>query len=94
VPPFFDLFSAAIHRGLQAGLDLHYTIAGEGPHRDALLSAINELSLGSNVTLVGTLSEAEVFQLLSNADTFLLPSTGSGEAWPVGVMDAMAAELR
>jgi glycosyltransferase involved in cell wall biosynthesis len=84
---------AAIHRGLQAGLNLHYTIAGEGPYRVALLSAINELNLGSNVTLVGTLSETEVFQLLSKADTFLLPSIGSGEAWPVSVMEAMAAGL-
>jgi colanic acid/amylovoran biosynthesis glycosyltransferase len=84
---------AAIHRGLQAGLDLHYTIAGEGPHRDALLSVIDELGLGSHVTLTGALPEAEVFQLLSKADAFVLPSVGFGEAWPVSVMEAMGAGL-
>jgi glycosyltransferase involved in cell wall biosynthesis len=84
---------AAIHRGLKAGLDLRYTIAGEGPYRETLISSINQLGLGSNVTLAGTLSETEVFQLLSKADAFLLPSIGIGEAWPVSIMEAMAAGL-
>ena len=38
---------AAVHRGLQAGLDLRYTIAGEGPYQDALLARIGELGLDS-----------------------------------------------
>jgi glycosyltransferase involved in cell wall biosynthesis len=84
---------AAVHRGLQAGLDLRYTIAGEGPHRESLLSLIRELGLGARVTLTGTLSEREVFQLLSKADVFVLASTGLGEAWPVSVMEAMGAGL-
>jgi glycosyltransferase involved in cell wall biosynthesis len=84
---------AAVHRGLQTGLDLRYTIAGEGPYRDALLARINELGLGTRVTLTGTLSESEVYTLLSNADAFVLPSIGLGEAWPVAVMEAMGAGL-
>ena len=43
--------------------------------------------------MTGTLSEIEVFELLSKVDTFLLPSTGLGEAWPVSVMEAMSAGL-
>jgi glycosyltransferase involved in cell wall biosynthesis len=84
---------AAVRAGVQVGLDLRYTIAGEGPYRDALLSQIGELGLGKRVTLTGTLSETEVYQLLSTADAFVLPSTGLGEAWPVSVMEAMAAGL-
>jgi colanic acid/amylovoran biosynthesis glycosyltransferase len=84
---------AAIHRGIQSGLDLHYTIAGEGPFRDAIETRINELGLRDRVTLAGSLAELEVFRLLSRADAFLLPSTGKGEAWPVSVMEAMAAGL-
>jgi glycosyltransferase involved in cell wall biosynthesis len=84
---------AALHRGLQAGLDLHYTIAGEGPYRDALLARIAELGLGDRVTMPGTLSAADVYRLLSQADAFVLPSTGVGEAWPVSVMEAMGAGL-
>ena len=84
---------AAVRAGVQVGLDLRYTIAGEGPYRDALLSQIGELGLGKRVTLTGTLSETEVYQLLSTADAFVLPSTGLGEAWPVSVMEALAAGL-
>lgn len=84
---------AAMQLGLQAGLNLHYTIAGEGVHRDALISEIDKLGLASHVTLTGTLPETEVFQLLSKADAFVLPSIGVGEAWPVSVMEAMAAGL-
>jgi colanic acid/amylovoran biosynthesis glycosyltransferase len=84
---------AAIRMATQAGLDLRYTIAGEGPHLEAIRSQIKALKLDDHVTLSGTLSENEVCQLLSRADTFLLPSVGLGEAWPVSVMEAMAAGL-
>lgn len=84
---------AAVHSCLQTGLDLHYTIAGEGPHRDVIRSKIDELGLKDRVTLTGTLPESEVFELLSVADAFVLPSTGLGEAWPVSVMEAMGTAL-
>jgi colanic acid/amylovoran biosynthesis glycosyltransferase len=84
---------AAMRRGLEAGLDLRYTIAGEGPYKETLQSVIKELNLGSRVKLTGTLSEIEVYQLLSTADAFVLPSVGLGEAWPVSVMEAMGAGL-
>lgn len=83
----------ALHRGVQQGLDLRYTIAGEGPYREVIRSQIAELGLESRVSLTGTLSEIEVYQLLSIADAFVLPSTGSGEAWPVSIMEAMGAGL-
>jgi colanic acid/amylovoran biosynthesis glycosyltransferase len=84
---------AAVSCGVKAGLDLHYTIAGEGPYKEALRARISELGLESRVTLTGTLSETEVYQLLSEADAFVLPSVGLGEAWPVSVMEAMSAGL-
>jgi glycosyltransferase involved in cell wall biosynthesis len=82
---------AALSRGLHLGLDLRYTIAGGGAYKDALLAIIDDLNLSAKVTLTGTLSEAEVFQLLSTADVFVLPSTR--DAWPVSVMEAMASGL-
>lgn len=84
---------AAVHRAVLAGLDIRYTIAGDGPYRADLESRIHKLGLGNRVTLTGTASEGEVNQLLSDADAFVLPSTGMGEAWPVIVMQAMAAGL-
>jgi glycosyltransferase involved in cell wall biosynthesis len=84
---------AAIRAAAQAGLNLHYTIAGEGPFLEAIRARIKALELDEHVTLTGTLSEREVCQLLSEADAFLLPSVGLGEAWPVSMMEAMAAGL-
>ncbi len=84
---------AAIRMALQAGLNLHYTIAGDGPFLDGIRSQIKTLKLDEHITLTGILSESEVCRLLSRADTFLLPSVGLGEAWPVSVMEAMAAGL-
>jgi colanic acid/amylovoran biosynthesis glycosyltransferase len=84
---------AAIQRGIQLGLDLRYTIAGDGPYRESILSQVAKLGLQDRVTLTGTQSEAEVYQLLSDADAFVLPSVGTGEAWPVSVMEAMGAGL-
>jgi glycosyltransferase involved in cell wall biosynthesis len=83
----------AVRLAVDAGLDIKYTIAGDGPSRDDIVSKIEELGLGSHVTLAGTLSETEVFDLLSRADASVLPSTGLGEAWPVSVMEAMGAGL-
>lgn len=83
----------AIRRAIDLGLNIRYTIAGEGPFRDAIVSRIHELGLDGNISLTGTLAENDVFELLSQADAFVLPSTGLGEAWPVSVMEAMSAGL-
>lgn len=84
---------AAIDRARQSGVDIHYTIAGEGPHRQTIVGHVRDLGLENHVTLAGTLSDTEVFKLLSRADAFVLSSTGVGEAWPVSVMEAMGAGL-
>jgi glycosyltransferase involved in cell wall biosynthesis len=84
---------AALKTALDQGLDLHYTIAGEGPYRPEIEARIRQLGLSDRVTLAGTLSEPEVFNLLAKADAFVLPSIGAGEAWPVSVMEAMASGL-
>jgi glycosyltransferase involved in cell wall biosynthesis len=84
---------AAVQRAHQLGLNIRYTIAGDGPHKAAILFKIRELGLERVVSLSGSLSDTEVYQLLSEADAFLLPSTGLGEAWPVSVMEAMGAGL-
>lgn len=84
---------AAINEGVKAGLDLTYTIAGEGPYRSSIALEIERLGLKDRVRMAGTLSEKEVHELLSMADAMLLTSTGVGEAWPVSVMEAMGSGL-
>jgi glycosyltransferase involved in cell wall biosynthesis len=76
-----------------AGCDIRYTIAGEGPFRQEIEDEIRRLGLEEHVQLTGTLSEGEILQLLQEADAFVLPSIGLGEAAPVSVMEAMACGL-
>ena len=83
----------ALAKVRDAGVAVHYTIAGEGSFRNAIVTRIEDLGLGNCVTLTGSLSEEEVLSELARADLFILPSFGSGEAWPVSVMEAMAAGL-
>lgn len=84
---------AAIHAARARGCDVRYTIAGEGPYRPEIEEAVRRLGLGDRVTLTGTMSEEAVLKLLREADAFILPSVGLGEAAPVSVMEAMACAL-
>jgi colanic acid/amylovoran biosynthesis glycosyltransferase len=84
---------AAVRRARDEGIKVTYTIAGEGTYRDKIVAKILEFGLENSVQLAGSLSEEEIFQLLSEADALLLTSVGSGEAWPVCVMEAMGVGL-
>jgi glycosyltransferase involved in cell wall biosynthesis len=83
----------AIKTAVDAGLDVTYAIAGEGSNREAIEARVRELGLERRVTLMGSLGEAEVCELLSRSDALMLASYGAGEAWPVCIMEAMAAGL-
>jgi glycosyltransferase involved in cell wall biosynthesis len=84
---------AAMRLALDAGSDVRFTIAGEGPARKDIEADIERLGLGDRVVLTGTLSEEEVKKLLIDSDVFILPSIGLGEASPVAVKEAMACGL-
>lgn len=73
-----------------SGIDLHYSIAGEGPHRVAIEADISRLKLHDRVSMLGAISEERVRELLHTSDIFILSSFGQGEAAPVAVMEAMA----
>ncbi len=72
----------------EEGLDIHYNIVGSGPFQPNIEAEIEELSLGDNVTLLGSLGERAVLELLKNCDVFVLPSIN--EAAPVAIMEAMS----
>ena len=86
---------AAMRRILDADptLDLHYTIAGEGPYRAEVEAVVRRLGLADHVAMPGSLSEDQVLDLLRRSDAFVLPSVGVGEAGPVAMMEAMACGL-
>ncbi len=83
----------AIARLRTEGLDIRYTIAGEGDSRGAIVARTGELGLGAVVTMTGSVGEDEALRLLQQADAFVLSSFGPGEAAPVSVMEAMSCGL-
>jgi glycosyltransferase involved in cell wall biosynthesis len=80
----------AIARLRDGGVDVRYSIAGQGPDQPAIEADVARLGLRDRVTLVGPLSEDGVRALLKTTDLFLLTSVGLGEASPVAVMEAAA----
>jgi len=83
----------AIRTCLDQGHSIEYRIAGEGPYREVIAAEIARLNLSEHVTLLGSLPEDDVRQLLEDCDAFVLPSFGLGEAAPVSVMEAMSCGL-
>ena len=75
------------------GHKIRFLVAGEGPYREEIEAEIKSLDLDDQVTLLGSLSEKEVLDLLQSADALALTSFGLGEAAPVAVMEAMACGL-
>jgi len=75
------------------GVDIEYLIAGEGSFRAVIEEEIRTLDLEDTVTLLGSIGEKDVLNLLQNADGLALTSFGLGEAAPVAVMEAMACGL-
>lgn len=84
---------AALRRLVDAGLDIKYTIVGDGPYRPDIDQQVSELRLKERVSLLGERGEAEVLELLRQHDAFVLSSVGLGEAAPVSVMEAMSCGL-
>jgi colanic acid/amylovoran biosynthesis glycosyltransferase len=81
---------AAMRKARENGIDIHYSIAGDGPERDTIAAKITACDLDGHVEFLGNLGEREVRSLLQRADVFVLASIGLGEAAPVSVMEAMA----
>lgn len=67
-----------------------YRVVGRGPDRDALEQHARAAGVADRVVFTGPLDQDAVRAELLDADAFLLPSIGLGEAAPVSVMEAMA----
>ncbi|AHG87665.1 glycosyl transferase group 1 [Gemmatirosa kalamazoonensis] len=84
---------AAMARAVERGVDVRYTLVGEGPERAEIEALVRRLDLEGRVELLGTCGESRVLEVLHDADVFVLPSVGFGEAAPVSLMEAMACGL-
>ena len=69
--------------------DATLTIVGMGEMEAQLRARIEELRLGSRVTLTGWLSHAQVMERMAQSDLFVLPSWGEG--YGIVYIEAMAA---
>ncbi|MGV9793145.1 glycosyltransferase [Gordonia sp. NPDC003422] len=73
---------------------LHLDLIGDGPLREDLEQLAERLGIADRVRFLGSRTEAEVREALSDADLFVLPSVvaadGQMEGLPVALMEALA----
>ncbi len=74
-----------------SGREVHLTLIGDGPDREALEQRATELEIESNVTFAGYKSAAEVAAELERTDVFVMASFAEGV--PVVLMEALAAAV-
>lgn len=87
-----DLTLRALARLAGDGIcDWTYRIIGDGRERAALHELTAELGLADQVTFVGPVRHAEIFDRLAGNDIFVLPSYR--EAFGIAYIEAMAAGL-
>lgn len=79
------------------GIDLRYTIIGDGELRGELAGLIGELGAKDSIELAGWRPQNEVLSAMNNAHILLAPSvtasSGDQEGIPVALMEAMAMGL-
>lgn len=73
------------------GVAFEYRIVGDGPFADAVRACIDDLGLGSSVTLVGAVDHSSVVQELHRSDLFLHAAVSEG--FCNAVLEAQAMTL-
>ena len=74
----YDQIIRAMPRILQEIPNAHYLIAGKGDDTVRVKSLINEMGIGSHVTLAGFVPDHELAAHYQMAEVFAMPSTGEG----------------
>lgn len=87
----------AIAKLLPTHNQLEYWIIGDGVLRSQLTRQIEELAVSAKIKLLGWREQAELRQIISQADILLAPSVtgknGDSEGIPVSLMEAMAQSI-
>lgn len=94
----FDILVDAIEQLVDRGVELEVAIAGEdGDHGDAIRRRITEKGLDDVITLVGPLSQQELFEEYRRSSVFALAcritDDGDRDGIPNVLMEAMATGL-
>jgi glycosyltransferase involved in cell wall biosynthesis len=69
-----DMALRAVAQVLRTMPALHYLVAGDGPERARLQQIIDEEGIGSQVTLLGKVSNEDLVRYLQLCDVFLMPN--------------------
>ena len=93
----FQFAIQAVRQLIDNGIQIHYSILGEGPYRRELEELIASLRLGEHVTLHGWLSHKETLARLCQSHVYLQPSSrtadGDMEGIPNALKEAMATGM-
>lgn len=84
----------AANPDVDLGIDIQYTIIGDGERRGRLEQLVMDLGIESSVCFAGWKRRKEILKYLGKAHLFLAPSvtaeSGDQEGIPVAIMEAMA----
>lgn len=93
----FDTTIEIVSKLINAGINTHLNIIGDGPLKEQLVQQITELNLQEHVTLLGSQNQQQVHEQIIASDFFVLMSrtstNGDKEGIPVVLMEAMASGL-
>jgi glycosyltransferase involved in cell wall biosynthesis len=81
----------AVLSGLKNKHKFKLLIIGDGPERDNIYELAKQYSIGSNILMMGNVSDDQKFQLLSLSDIFL--STAIHEGFGLVFLEAMEAGI-
>ena len=91
----FEYLIEACEQLRQRSIQFRCEIVGDGPLRKSLQQYIDELRLGSFITLAGALPQDCVLEKLQRCDIFALASTtdeqGASDVFPTVILEAMAS---
>ena len=71
----------ALRLALDAGVDAHLALVGEGPLREHLLAEGEQLELGERLTVIGPYPRARLGGIYASADVFAFPSVVDTQAF-------------
>lgn len=74
----FDILIRAMKDVLAAFPDAQLVIVDDGPLKKVLVDQVTTLNLASSVSFVGKKPQAELYEMISAADIFVLPSSYEG----------------
>jgi phosphatidyl-myo-inositol dimannoside synthase len=74
-----DVALRALKILVERGIPCRFVVGGDGPERGSLAKLVDELGLKDRVHFAGPVIGEEKWQILRNADVFVMPSRGSSK---------------